>query len=301
LAHYAATRGRKARGKSPIRPLAGAARLVPVLTVAVLVLTLLLGAGQAMADSLPGEHLYGLKLLLAEQRMRWTSDPEARMDLALNVVGERLNEIADRMETGQALDPSTNSRLQKHLGLALDTVDAEAQGPLQTMEQHQATIQNWQRRVVQAMADFPESDREPLRELARETERLRLELHAGSGEPEGEQVRGRHGEPKDPADMPQAGDAPGPGAQGEGAGQAEGMPAGPGPKPEETPAGSDVPVSAGPGPGPEAPEETSGSGPTQTQTGPSGPASSGGQQNGGSDTSGGSQPQNGGSDSRGKH
>jgi uncharacterized membrane protein YgcG len=300
LAHYAATRERKSKAKSRVRPLAGALRPASVLTVAVLVLSLLLGAGQAMADSLPGEPLYGLKLLVTEQRMRWTNDPHARMDLALNAVGERLNEIAVTIETGQDIDPSTNSRLQKHLGWALDAVDQETQGPLQAMEQQQVRIQSWHRRVVQAMAEFPESDREPLRELARETERLRLELHAGSGEPEGEQFRARHGEPKEPADMPQPGERTGPGPQAEQSVPANGMPAGPGPKPEETPTGAEAPASAGPGPGPQAPEETSGSGPTQTQTGPSGPSTGGGQQSGGSDTSGGTQPHDSGGGSKSK-
>ena len=119
-----------------------------------------------MADSLPGEPLYGLKLLVAEQRLRWTSDPQERVDLALNAVGERLNEIADTIESGQTIDQSTNSMLQKHLGMALNTVDQQAQDPLQTMTQHQATIQSWHRRVVQAMGTFPGTDREPLRALA---------------------------------------------------------------------------------------------------------------------------------------
>ncbi|RPI57530.1 MAG: hypothetical protein EHM56_03490 [Chloroflexi bacterium] len=293
-------RDRKANRKSHFRPMAGALRMVSSVTIAVLVVGLLFGAGQVMADSLPGEPLYALKLLVTEQRMRWTNDPEARMDLALDAVGERLNEVAESIETGQTIDQSTNNMLQKHVGMALDTVDQEAQEPLQAMEQHQATIQNWHRRVVQAMAGLAETDREPLRELARETEQLRYELHAGKGEAAGEQNRGRLGEPKDPADMPLPADQPGLGPQAEQGSKPEDMPAGPGPKPEETPTGDEAPVSAGPGPGPQAPDETSGTGPSEEQPGPGGPADDGGKNDGGNDDSGGSQPDSGGSDGKGK-
>ncbi|HSJ54446.1 MAG TPA: DUF5667 domain-containing protein [Anaerolineae bacterium] len=280
--------------------MAGLARMVSSVTIAVLVVGLLFGAGQVMADSLPGEPLYALKLLLTEQRMKMTNDPEARMDLALDAVGERLNEVAETIETGQPIDQSTNKMLQEHVGMALDTVDEEVQEPLQAMQQHQATIQNWHRRVVQAMAGLSETEREPWRELARETEQLRQELHAGKGEAQGELYRGRFGVPKDPADMPLPADQPGLGPQADQGGQPEDMPAGPGPKPEETPTGDDAPVSAGPGPGPQAPEETSGAGPSEEQPGPSGPADDGGDKNGGNDDSGGSEPDGSGSGGKGK-
>jgi hypothetical protein len=214
------------------------------------------------------------------------------MDLALDAVVERLDEIAAAIEAGQPIDQPTSNMLQRHLGMALDTVGQGAQDPLQTATQHQAAIQSWHRRVVQAMGAFPETDREPLRALARATEQLRLELHAGAGEgAQGELFRGRYGEPKDPADMPVPGEPQGVGAQADpGANQPADMPAGPGPQPEETPTGTDAPVSAGPGPGPNAPDETSGTGPSQDKPGP-GPAApvDKGQPNGG-----GSQPNGGG-------
>jgi len=276
LSQAAVMRNRKASRKGHVFAFAGPARLVSGLTVAVLVLSLLFGVGQVMADSLPGEPLYGLKLLATEQRLRLTSDPQARLDLALNAVGERLNEIAETIEAGQTMNQSTTDMLQKHLGIALDTVDEGAQDPLQTMTQNQATIQSWHRRMVQAMGAFPETDREPLRDLARATEQLRLELHAGAGEAQqGGLYRERLGEPKDPADMPVPGEQQGLGPQAGQEAQPEEMPAGPGPKPEETPTGDDAPVSAGPGPGPQAPEETSGTGPAEQQPGPVGPADNG--------------------------
>lgn len=283
LGQAAALRDRKTSRRGYFWPLAGPARMIASVTIAVLVVGLLFGAGQVMASSLPGDPLYGLKLLVTEQRMKWTNDPEARMDLALDAVEERLNEVAVTMETGQGIDQPTNQMLQKHVGMALETVGEEVQAPLRVMQQHQARIENWHRRVVQAMAGLSETDteREPLRELARETEQLRQELQAGRGEAQGEQYRGRFGVPKDPADMPNPADQPGLGPQGGEGSKPEGdTPAGPGPKPEETPTGSDAPVSAGPGPGPEAPDETSGQGPSEEQPGP-GPSEDGGKNSAG--------------------
>ncbi len=277
-------RNRKASRRSSFWPIARGARLVSGLTVAVLVVSLLCGAGQAMADSLPGQPLYGLKLLVVEQRLRLTTDPHARMDLALDGVVQRLNEVAQTIEQGQTIDQSTSSMLQKHLGIAAEAVGEGAQDPLQTMTQHQATIQSWHQRMVQAVGAFPEADREPLRALARATEQLRLELHAGSGVgAQGELIRGRYGEPKDAADMPVPGEAQGSGSQADQVStQAEDMPAGPGPKPVQTPTGTNAPASAGPGPGPQAPAETSGVGPSQTQSGPAGPVDNGQHSTGGS-------------------
>lgn len=285
LAQAAAMRHPKTSRKARFWPMTGAARLASGLTVAVLVLSLVLGAGQAMADSLPGDPLYGLKLLVTEQRLKWTNDPQARMDLALDVVGERLNEIAETIETGQTIDSSTSNMLQKHMGMALDTAGEGAQGPLQTqtMEQNQLMLQSLHQRMIQAMGTVP--DPEPLRALAQEAARLRLEIHAGSGDAQGQQLGSGSDESnaKDAEELPVPGENQGIGAQvDEPSGSDAAGPYGPGPKPEETPTGDEAPVSAGPGPGPEAPDDTSGTGPAQQQTGPNGPT----QRNSGS----GSQP-----------
>jgi hypothetical protein len=206
----AARRGNRG---APIR-MARPMRLAGALVAVVLVLGMILGVGQAAADSLPGQVLYGTKLGAERVRLGLTTRPASRVELAVDLVEQRLDEITTMMEMDQAIDDDTVARLQKQLALAIHaTAEAGDKAPAWSHQRLMATIQKHQRDMDSAISSLPEVDQTPVRQLLRSMAQARQELHLGQGTPAADGARMRQGTPPDAADMPDPSeDQPGPGA-----------------------------------------------------------------------------------------
>lgn len=252
-------------------------RLVPVLASLLLVVALLPLFTQEVAASLPGSSLYGLKLLAQDIHLWMTSSPDAMADLDLSLAERRLNDVATALEQGQNIDDAAAASAEKQLLRAVQTVaenpeTAGAVAPLQLMD----AIQNCERVMIQALNRMSESDQLPLRDLLREMERARRELHSGSGTAHGEQERAQYGEPPGPEEMPWSLEQPDPGwrwpeSPGQGSGEAasgqpgqpaqasqqQQGPAGSAEAAQTPPASAPVPEPT-PAPAPEQPQQNAG-------------------------------------------
>jgi hypothetical protein len=100
--------------------LALALRFAGVLLLAVLGMAIL-GGGvmRAASDSLPGERLYSLKLATEDARLALASAPKARVDLALQFVEERADEVQALAAAGREAPDETLVRLERHIERAL--------------------------------------------------------------------------------------------------------------------------------------------------------------------------------------
>ena len=116
-------------------------RLAGALVAVILVLGLIFGAGYAAADSLPGEPLYALKLAAETARLQWTADSEARADLTLTLVAERLDEITGLLERHRAVDEPITNRAKEQLAQALLAVhQLEGQAALRASQRLANTL-----------------------------------------------------------------------------------------------------------------------------------------------------------------
>jgi len=97
-----------------------ATRLVAVLLV-VVVGTAALGGGVVWAagDSLPGDLLYPVKLATEDVRLALTSAPAGQVDLALQFVEERAEEVRTLVATGRQVPDETIARMERHIERAL--------------------------------------------------------------------------------------------------------------------------------------------------------------------------------------
>lgn len=232
-------------------------RLVPVLVSLLIVLTLLPFFTQEVAASLPGSPLYGLKILVQDVRLWATGSPGAHGDLDVSVAERRLNDVAAALEEGYAINDATAGNTERQLDRAMQAVSqnpetAGTAGPLQLIE----AIQNCERVMVEALNQMSESDQMPLRDLLRQMERAREELHLGAGAASGEQERARQGEPIEAEEIPvgpnqsdpqrrmqgQGPEGPDAGAQGQPAEAPKQQPAAPGPAIGATPTATPTPT-----------------------------------------------------------
>lgn len=189
-------------------------RLAGALIAAVLVMGLVFGVGQAAASSLPGGPLYDLKLFTEETRLSWTHNPTTRAELAVHLMETRLDEIVALLEQGRAVDEATVARAKEQLSRAVQAINqAEGQAALQAAQRLMTALQERQQEMVQTARSLSELEQEPLRELLREMDRLRQELHSGDGEPSGPQNRERQGTPATAPSLPEPTKQPGPGPQ----------------------------------------------------------------------------------------
>lgn len=125
------------------------------ITAIVLALALLLGGTggtvYASQSSLPGELLYPVKTLSEDVRNEITIDPQASIDLNLDLADRRVAEMVALDEEGEPLLESVVLRLQQHLnnallqssnldGEAFETALLELQSRLETQEQSMLQI-----------------------------------------------------------------------------------------------------------------------------------------------------------------
>jgi hypothetical protein len=222
-------------------------KLATTMLALILVLGLVFGVGQAAASSLPGGQLYDLKLAMEEARLGLTTDPQARANLQLALAEARLDEAVALLQQGRPIDQATANRVQAQLGAAFQAgLAQQEQAASQAMQRLGTLIQQRQQSMAALTGEDPEP---PLHQLLRAMERTRQEAHAGQGDPEGLQQRQRHGEPADPADMPQSNRTPGPREPGPQATDPPGQGPQPADQPGQGPGPAAEPPANGPGPG----------------------------------------------------
>jgi hypothetical protein len=201
----------QAQAKRRWLPMTSRMKLASALLAALLVFGLLLGAGQAMADSLPGEPLYAVKMFVEQARLRLTRDPEARGDLSVGMMERRLDEVTTLYKRDGNVDATAAKRATKQITQTMQEMKQIPEtGGSQLFERLRQAIQERQRILVQIMGDRPD-EAEPMRELMRQMERARQELHPGAGQPDGQAERTREGTPPEEEEMPDPADQPGPG------------------------------------------------------------------------------------------
>jgi hypothetical protein len=108
---------RTLRGR--LRP-AFVSRLLPILLVALLG-AVIFGGGVvwAASGSLPGELLYPVKLATEDVRLALASAPQGQVDLVLDLVKERADEIQALAQAGGPVPDGTVARLEQHIDRAL--------------------------------------------------------------------------------------------------------------------------------------------------------------------------------------
>jgi len=106
--------------KGQRRKLAFAMRFVGVLSAIVLG-TVALGGGIAWAanDSLPGDVLYPVKITIEDARLALTSVPNHQVDLLLEFVEERVDEIQRLSATEYSVPGEVIARIERHIEQAL--------------------------------------------------------------------------------------------------------------------------------------------------------------------------------------
>jgi uncharacterized membrane protein YgcG len=114
-----ATRSTTTRKSRKVR-LVFAARLITVLLAAVVGLTALGGGAIWAADgSLPGDWLYPVKLATEDIRLALIPAPGGQVDLALELVGERAEEMQALVVAGQQVPDEAVTRMERHIEHAL--------------------------------------------------------------------------------------------------------------------------------------------------------------------------------------
>jgi hypothetical protein len=108
------------RTRVPRLRLGLASRLVVNLLV-VIALTIALGGGMILAAgrSMPGDWLYPVKLAAEDARLVLVRAPASRVDLLLDLVGERTEEIKALVEVGEELPDATVARMEGYIEQAL--------------------------------------------------------------------------------------------------------------------------------------------------------------------------------------
>jgi hypothetical protein len=256
LAEAARLRENRTARRQKSRRTSGVMKLGTALIVLVLVSGLVFGAGRAMADSLPGDALYGAKLAVERWQRALTGDATAIAGLDVSLAERRMDEVDALLRQNRTVDEPTASRAQLQLEVAIASAagapDESAAGALERLA---LAIQERQQTMEQLMGASPQ---QPVQQLLRTMERVREEAHAGAGDPAGLRQRLREGTPSLPPTAPEPGGL-------QQSGQQE--PQGPQPGAEQDPGsgpgpGAQPSVEPGSGPGPGAqPSMEPGSGP----------------------------------------
>jgi hypothetical protein len=163
-------------------------KLASVLAAAVLLFGMVFGAGHAAAASLPGQPLYGLKLAGEWVLLTLTVDPEAKMDLNLLLVDERLDEVEELLVRGQAPDDATIAQVMEQIQAAKNSEDAT----WEDMQQLYNAIQIQKRDILDKLETLEEDDSiGTVRNLVRKMERESWEMETTPGQG----AQQRHGAP----------------------------------------------------------------------------------------------------------
>jgi hypothetical protein len=168
-------------------------RLAVTLAALVVLVSVLVGGGSAVAGSLPGEALHSVKLAVEEVRLALTTDPRSEADLSRFRAEARLQEVAQLLDRGRPVDPSTGERAAQQIQTALETTanlqEEEAVPRLYRL----AEMLGEKQVLLSAVAgEAPEG---ALQTLFRVMEQARLEAQAGHREPEALRERLRQGLP----------------------------------------------------------------------------------------------------------
>jgi TolA-binding protein len=158
----------------------------------------------AAQDSLPSEALYPIKTFVEDVRLALTTDPEAEVNLLLQLSDERMEEIAALMEQGVPVPDAVATQLQSHLNSALKTC-AELDGAafLQVMEQiHERSQQ--QLKELENLGDG--SDNQPEDALQLATQAMNSTRVAAEGALEDPITFRLHQGTNRPLDAPEQGD-----------------------------------------------------------------------------------------------
>jgi len=111
----------------------GSRRLATTIASLLIVATLTFGAVggtvYASQDSLPNQTLYAVKIFSEDMRLRFTNQPQEKLQLLETFTSRRVEELATLSEQGEELPQGTLSRLEQHteamLQLATEQEDAE--------------------------------------------------------------------------------------------------------------------------------------------------------------------------------
>jgi hypothetical protein len=171
-----------------------ATRFVTILLLVVVSATAL-GGGIVWAanNSLPGDLLYPVKLATEDTRLAFASAPATQVDLALEFVEERAEEVRGLAATGRQVPDSAITRMEEHVERALtqaawatdeETVDLLAQIARRTGVQAQA--------LERAQATAPHQARARLASAAAVCRQGAEAARAGLDDPQAFRWRYRH-------------------------------------------------------------------------------------------------------------
>jgi hypothetical protein len=103
-------------------------QIVSVVLVLALLLTGFMSTALASQSSLPGDHLYAVKLSLEEARLLLATDPVTEAKVEMQYAGNRLSEMLELVHVQRFPDlPQTLQHYQQHLWQALILLDQAAQ------------------------------------------------------------------------------------------------------------------------------------------------------------------------------
>ncbi|MBN1177773.1 MAG: hypothetical protein JXD18_01065 [Anaerolineae bacterium] len=219
-----------------------ATRLIGMMLAVLLGLTTV-GGGVALAanDSLPGEALYPVKTAIEDLRIGLTSNPEARVALALQLVDERIAEIEALTQSDTPVPASVVARMDQHIQWAMGQAAQSSDDALPTLlddivqhtrihirdldrirasapDQDQLRLESAQQLCVQAYGDAQAGLEDPLTFRLHHQGRVNMpedvtppEPQDGHGQGPGQQEPGGPGEgsddaPQGPLGDPQQGD-----------------------------------------------------------------------------------------------
>ncbi|MFZ5903416.1 MAG: DUF5667 domain-containing protein [Chloroflexota bacterium] len=138
---------------------------------------LLFGGGATVAaaqDDLPTDPLYGIKTLTEDVRLWANTDPQAEVEMLMEMAQTRTREMAALMAQGETPPARLTERLNRHLQEALQTAagmdDAAMQAALLRIR---AQLQAQEQEMVVLQAQIGE---EPLMAQTREMLRTRIRL-----------------------------------------------------------------------------------------------------------------------------
>jgi len=122
LAEAASLQAARERSSRP-RPVATRRLALNTVMLVALVLALFFGSvGAALAaqSALPGEALYPLKIWTEDARLNFVSNPDAGIDLLMQFVQTRVNEMNELAAQGVTPPAETQERIEQHVRTALE-------------------------------------------------------------------------------------------------------------------------------------------------------------------------------------